>query len=85
MECSGYWPAMLDGIESSAGSVAGVGGAVGTAVVSLKMSLKELARPAAISAVKVLCMKCFQDDELWGFAGRAGRSLQLKLQLEMSR
>ena len=43
----GYSPALAEGIGLCAGSSAGVGGATGTAAVSLKMSLKELARPGA--------------------------------------
>jgi len=40
-----YSPALVKGVGHGAGSAAGVGGATGTAAVSLKMSLKELARP----------------------------------------
>lgn len=57
------------------------------AVLSLKMSLKELARPGACANrdANVLFMNGFQGDGLQNGGPGAGRSAQLKLQLEMSR
>lgn len=84
---SGYSPALLEGIGCGAGSASGVGGVTGTTAVSLKMSLKELARPGACANrdANVLFMGCFRDDGLQNEGPGAGRSAQLRLQLEMSR
>jgi hypothetical protein len=83
----GYWPALSDAIACGTGSGAGVGGATGTAAVSLKMSLKELARPGAWenNDANKLFMEGFQDDRLQEGGPGAERSAQLKLQLDMSR
>lgn len=81
-----YSPALVEGVGRGAGSAAGVGGATGTAAVSLKMSLKELARPGACANkdANVLFMGDFLKmvAECWPVAGSPA---QLVLQLEMSR
>lgn len=53
----------------------------------LKMSLKELVRPGACANrdANVVFMKCFREECLRVEGAGAGRSAQLKLQLEMSK
>jgi len=63
---SDYSPALLEKFGYGAGSAAGVGGVTGMAAVSLKILLKELARPGACvnKDANVPFMECFQDDGL---------------------